>query len=258
MSGLTILKILALLTFLTITFYIGYETYKNGNGYMTSFEGGDKDFTGSKGLNFKNFTIFPVNSGSLNPSTNKVEYQDGQKFLKDDKIINTNSILQNSDIIFEEVFKLNLDGTKKYADPGGILAIIRHKTHDIPEHNGWEWFVFDPDGGILLDRGTYPFDDACSQCHAASELFQIADSAFERSMRMPISEEAVIEKFNSGDNRGQIFNYDSHDIFSGEASSGEDTLWQRIYYYQSTDETEKNLFTSSWPKPMTIKSESVY
>jgi hypothetical protein len=247
MSGVDLLKILALLTFLVIAFYIGCDLYNDGNRYQTGLVGGEGDFADSKGLEFRNFTIFPVKSGFFSTPTNKVEYQDGQKFLKDDKIINTNLILQNSDIIFEEVFKWNPDGTKRYADPGGIIAIIRHKTYDIPEHNGWEWFVFDPEDGSILDRGTYPFNDACNQCHSTSDLFQIADHAFEQSVRIPISEEAVIEIFNSSDNLGKIFNYSSQDIFSGEMYSREDTSWQRIYYYQSIYETEENLFTSFWP-----------
>ena len=62
------------------------------------------------------------------------------------------------------------EGVKRYAEMGGIFAMVKRGESFNPNGNGWEWIALAPDlSGIVGRGGAEMMDGMCNACHMSAE-----------------------------------------------------------------------------------------
>jgi len=225
-------KTLTLLIVLAFTLFIGCSDDDNGTGSTTGFVANESDFAGYSGWNLEDFTIFPVNSSILGEAHlgNNPEYV--RAIFSETDLSSASGSWAEGTIVIKETFKWAADGSKMYAESGGLLAMVKRGGGFNPDHAGWEWFMLDPADGSILDRGDDLLDGACNSCHAVADNYGGTDYVFKHPSEYIIDDADVIDFFSDGNTWDQIQYSNGPDPLLGAAHGITDSLWRGVYRYQ--------------------------
>ncbi|GEM_PF-2599418 len=126
-----------------------------------------RDFVGYMNWQAVDYTI-----GSANPASgtahNSALNAYARRVFKNAAAALTGGEYAKGSIIVKETFTWE-NGQKRYAEAGGVFAMVKRGGGFNPQGGGWEWFALAPGSSEVLGRGgAEMMDGMCNGCHAAA------------------------------------------------------------------------------------------
>lgn len=126
------------------------------------------DFTNYTNWQSIDYSIGPTND-FLGAAHAGDQFTFSRRVFANDTALNaTTNQFPNGSILVKEVTSFQ-NGTKEFAQEGGLLAMVKRGQGFNPDHNDWEWFVLASDLSEITAQGADVMDNGCNICHQAAQ-----------------------------------------------------------------------------------------
>ena len=127
------------------------------------------DFSNYRSWEAVDYSIGPTNLALGSAHQGSVLTHSRRVFANDTALMSVGEEFDNGSIFVKEIVTLE-NGSREFAESGGLLAMVKRGQDFNAENNGWEWFVLSPDLSQVLDRGANVMEDGCNVCHQQADL----------------------------------------------------------------------------------------